>query len=1553
MKYRRNSHASFGPRLESMESRCMLSAVVGPVFNTPLPDAYWISDTAATKASLNTMLSNFKVMPNAVAGGLQFRGAAGWTGSAFSLTASTGDTFGVAVTGSDVAVTIVDGVTQWQDIVTALNANTDFQSLGITSALSGADGNASAIDTTSLTPWGSGLKLTAGTSAGSMTLTIVAATGETPTAGVTVTGVNVTVAIVPGTTTWQNVADLLNASTDFTALKLTASVAGPDGQVGQPTALASLLTQVTYNPSPVLTWTAGTVGAAGNVFTVTIKDGTALDAAVTGNDIVVTINTGTTTLQDIITEVQSLSAFTDLGISTSVLGGSTALASASAVTHFTGGADMIPGSRTIGIDGYEAGNGALTIKVTTDRPDVLNIGVPDGTIDANGVIHETDPFAKLHFVDSTGKAIGDIYSQIFLNDPASNAAAQRFIDLATKGVKSTAASLLIKPDASKADGLLFTAGIKGPDANNVTITIVDGTALSVAVTGTNAVITINTGSTRLQDIITALSSNSDFLQLYVAVTLKGTSVLAKAAPETNLTGGSGTLVKGTPFYSNVVVHRVIPNFMIQTGDKLGGDGSGYSGLGNIADAYDPNLTYGGEGVFGMANTGQPDTSDCQFFITQDAYTYGNGSYMIFGQMISGSSVLNSIINLPTGQNATHSAQDYPNNPPYLQSVTMSTSNQDGSFILTPTSDFTGVAHVTITLTDAAGHTTSKTILVTTQDALGSAPTVTPIDNQTVTPGSHTPISAVATDDHGFTVKYDVQVTDPKMKPFVTVSQNGIITIDTPATYSGVYSVTVTATEIGIPGSWVDTNGNGVQDAGDTDVGTGVLSADSKGFAERSAGQTSFRVYSLASTEKWGQTGDNANAVAVLNNTMYEALGSSGLKIYDITDPANPRLMGSYQKLDASGQPATDTYGRAVLQYRDVKVIQQVVNGQTIPVVYATNQQGGVDILGVTVDPSDATKVTVALLSNINGGTASEETSYSDQRPYSIATILHGDYAVVPGMNQLKFYNISNPAHPGNPVSVPLPYGLAFNAAANVVFNGTTMYVADLAGTVYMFNVSNMLKPTLVTYFRTAGEPWGMDVQNNRLYVADLVKGLLVYDISSGHSAKKLGQYTPSTTAYDVVVKNQEAFLFTADSTISLLVNNPAKMSVEDTFATVGSASPVLDANNKLYLPAGSGFSSMDVSNLMDRRVASPGAATSFLDELGHTVTVSAVNARVNIILSGLGEGEIEKIDVIPLKAGGSVTITVAGGWHTQTNEVAIEGSLGLGSFTASALDLNGDFVVGGSQTDKAIGAISLGNVLAGHTLTVNGTGTGFSFKAGNVQDFTINSAHTAVTSVTVNSWTDSTYLDPTADINTIAVGKITSAGDFGADMELTGYGSATKTVLGPVSISGYLQGATWDVDGAVGNITATKGVKDSRVQSTGSMGLLTLGSAQAADFLAGMTTSDRHATAGSQFNTLTSIKGVTIKGFSGMTQGQALLTDSNFSAATIGASTLLNVDTSNGDDFGLFALTNSKKTQLNSVKLGQLDQFGKKVVYSPTWVSSKDPDGSYRDGQLVLSSIQP
>ena len=92
------------------------------------------------------------------------------------------------------------------------------------------------------------------------------------------------------------------------------------------------------------------------------------------------------------------------------------------------------------------------------------------------------------------------------------------------------------------------------------------------------------------------------------------------------------------FYDGVVFHRVIEDFMAQTGDPTG---TGSGGSGQKLDAEFTNEKHL-RGTVSMARAGDPNSADSQFFIVFKTAPWLDGQYSIWGQVTDGMDVVDKI-----------------------------------------------------------------------------------------------------------------------------------------------------------------------------------------------------------------------------------------------------------------------------------------------------------------------------------------------------------------------------------------------------------------------------------------------------------------------------------------------------------------------------------------------------------------------------------------------------------------------------------------------------------------------------------------------------------------------------------------------------------------------------------------------------------------------------------------------------------------------------------------------------------------------------------------------
>ena len=144
-----------------------------------------------------------------------------------------------------------------------------------------------------------------------------------------------------------------------------------------------------------------------------------------------------------------------------------------------------------------------------------------------------------------------------------------------------------------------------------------------------------------------------------------------------ITAGNFVKLAKSGFYDGLHFHRVIDGFMLQFGcphsrdpkSRLAGTGDGPDGT--IPDEHPPTAKLSNEpGTLSMANTGQPNSGSCQFFINTvhnpylDYFTPGQSRHPVFGRVLEGMDVLRKIETTPTDSG------DRPRTPVRMNTITI-------------------------------------------------------------------------------------------------------------------------------------------------------------------------------------------------------------------------------------------------------------------------------------------------------------------------------------------------------------------------------------------------------------------------------------------------------------------------------------------------------------------------------------------------------------------------------------------------------------------------------------------------------------------------------------------------------------------------------------------------------------------------------------------------------------------------------------------------------------------------------------------------------------------
>ncbi len=340
----------------------------------------------------------------------------------------------------------------------------------------------------------------------------------------------------------------------------------------------------------------------------------------------------------------------------------------------------------------------------------------------------------------------------------------------------------------------------------------------------------------------------------------------------------------------------------------------------------------------------------------------------------------------------------------------------------------------------------------------------------------------------------------------------------------------------------------------------------------------------------------AQGVAVSGDYAYVADGLSGLRVVDISDPANPVSAGVHAVSDFA---------------YDVAIAGDYA--------YVADRFSGLRV----VDISDPTNPTLA------GTFATPD--------LSLEVAVAGTFAYVADrFSGLQVIDISDPTNPTSAGSYNTP-----GEAVGVAIEGNYAYVGDAASGLYVIDISTPTVPTLAGSYNTPGEALGIAIAGDYAYVADKLSGLRVVDISDPTNPTSAGVYDTPDYARSVAVAGDYAYVADGEAGLVVLdISDPTNPTLVDSYDTPDWAACVVVAGEHAYVADND-------TGLLVVRVALPldaPASAGSADTPGFATDASIAGDYVYVADYTLGLQVVDVIDPTnPALVGGYDTVSYAMG----------------------------------------------------------------------------------------------------------------------------------------------------------------------------------------------------------------------------------------------------------------------------------------------------------------------
>lgn len=334
----------------------------------------------------------------------------------------------------------------------------------------------------------------------------------------------------------------------------------------------------------------------------------------------------------------------------------------------------------------------------------------------------------------------------------------------------------------------------------------------------------------------------------------------------------------------------------------------------------------------------------------------------------------------------------------------------------------------------------------------------------------------------------------------------------------------------------------------------------------------------------GQIGGEVYAVTVQNNLAYIGVGPR-LTILDVSDPSHPHVIGQtsvlagvIQNITISGQYAYVAAGNGGLRIIDV-------SNPAIPIEVGSFEYSAPQHL---INDVSVAGNYVYIVSDINGILSVLDIT-NPAVPREIANLwiafgsgvsVVGNHAYVTEGQRLRIINVADPTHPTE-LSVTAMSGCT--AISRPVVVGNLVYLTSGKGGLRIFNVNDPTHPNEIGSLAPPSElANGVAVRGNYAYVANDRGGLRVVDISNPAVPREISYYDTLGEAMNVVLVGNYAYVADGSGGLRIInISDPAHPNEigAQSVLVAGFANRLAISGNLAYISSGfGGLRIVDISN---------------------------------------------------------------------------------------------------------------------------------------------------------------------------------------------------------------------------------------------------------------------------------------------------------------------------------------------------------------------------------------